>query len=71
MRNVSKRTGIENQNTHSVFNNVFSVNHVLYEVKGRNVVETDRATYDAIIRRMRLACLKRDALRICNNYFFP
>jgi hypothetical protein len=72
MRNVSDRSCTEDQNTRFMFNNLFRKSCPLKGV-GQDVIEIDRATDDDTIWRMRISCLKRDTLRICNNYsyFFP
>jgi hypothetical protein len=42
MRNVSDRSGRENQNTHFGFSNVIFENHAVYEIMWKNIVEPGR-----------------------------
>jgi hypothetical protein len=42
MRNVSEESSVVSQNTHFIFNNLFSENRVVYEIMWKNVVEADR-----------------------------
>jgi hypothetical protein len=41
MRNVLYKDCRENQNTHFIFNNLFSKNRTIYEIMSKNVVETE------------------------------
>ena len=54
MRNVSDKIFRENQTTHFVFNNFFSLpeNRAVYEIMWKNIAETDRPQK----MRMRIAC---------------
>jgi hypothetical protein len=55
MRTVSDKNWTENQNTHFIFNTLFSPeNYTVYETMWRNVVEPD-ATEENIIRGMHSA----------------
>ena len=54
-----------------VFNNHFSTNHAIYEIKLKNIVEPGRPQMTRW--RMRIACWitkATDTLRICNTYCF-
>ena len=53
MRNIADKSRRENQNTHFVFNNIFSENRVVYE-NLENTVERSRP--QLTIWRMRIAC---------------
>jgi hypothetical protein len=53
IRNASDKSYRENQNTHSMFNTVFSENRVVYETMWKNMVQPDRP--QTAIRRMRFA----------------
>ena len=41
MRNVLDKSCRENQNTHSMFNNLFPENHAVNEIMSENVVDTE------------------------------
>jgi hypothetical protein len=54
MRNVSKKSCRENQNTNFMFNNLFSFEmRAVYETMRKNIVEPGRS--QMTIRRMRIA----------------
>jgi hypothetical protein len=42
MRNVSDQTCKENQNTHFMFDYIFSDSCAIYEIMGKNMVQPDR-----------------------------
>ena len=42
MRNFSDKSCREIQNTHFMFNNIFSENRVVYEIMWKDMVEPDR-----------------------------
>jgi hypothetical protein len=42
MRNISDKGCRANQNTHFMFNNVFSESRAVYEIAWKNMVEPDR-----------------------------
>jgi hypothetical protein len=46
MRNVSNNMFRENQNTHFIFNNLFSKHHAIYKIRLKNMAEpaTSQAT---------------------------
>ena len=50
MRNVSDKSGRENQNTHFMFSNFFFLNCAVYEIMWKNIVELDRL-------QMRIWCI--------------
>jgi hypothetical protein len=50
IKNVSKKSGRENQNTHFMFNNFFSENCAVYEIISKNILEWAQATDDNITR---------------------
>jgi hypothetical protein len=54
MRNASDKSCTEIQNTHFLFNNLFSEIRAVYEIMWKNVVERGRP--QLIICRMRIAC---------------
>jgi hypothetical protein len=43
MRTVSDKSCRENQNTHFIFDNLFSENRAVYEITWKNMVEADRS----------------------------
>jgi hypothetical protein len=42
MRDVSDKSRTENQNTHFMFNNIFSESGAVYEIIYKNMAEPDR-----------------------------
>jgi len=42
MRNISNISFVENQNTHFVFNKLFSEYHAFHEIMWKNIKEPDR-----------------------------
>ena len=42
LRNVLDKSYRGNQNTHLMFNNFFSENHIIYDVLSKNVVQLER-----------------------------
>jgi hypothetical protein len=50
MRNFSGRSCRENQNTHSIFNNVFPENSALCEIMWKNTVELDSVIWHPALR---------------------
>jgi hypothetical protein len=54
IRNISRESCTENQNTHFMFHNFFSENHTLCEIMWKIFVEPDRPYM--ITRRMLFAC---------------
>jgi hypothetical protein len=54
MRNFSDKNRRENQNTHFMFNNLPTENHVVYETVWKNIVQPK--TPQMTIWRMRTAC---------------
>jgi hypothetical protein len=71
MRNVSKKTCRENQNTHFVFSNFCPKNRTVYEIRWKYFEEPVRP--QMTVRRSRFACSitkATDTLRICNTYCF-
>jgi hypothetical protein len=54
MKNISDKTGRENQNTHFVFNNFFPENFVFYEIMWKITVQWGRPQITKW--RMRIAC---------------
>jgi len=59
MRNVSDIRFRENHNTHFVFNYVFFLNRVVYEIMWKNIAEPDRP--QMTIWRMRISCCVANA----------
>ena len=53
-KHVSDRSCTKNQNTHTMFDNVFFENRTVYEIMWKNVVE--RGRLQETIWRMRIAC---------------
>jgi hypothetical protein len=43
MRNISEKVCRQDRNTHFIFNNIFSKNHAIYEIKWENIVTPDRS----------------------------
>jgi len=55
MKCVADKSCRENQNTHSMFNNLFPENRTVYDIMWKNMVE--KATDDKnIMKHMRFAC---------------
>ena len=55
MRNVSDRSCIENQNKLCMFNKCFPKNHVVYEIKWKNMVGPV-GSHHTITRHRHVAC---------------
>ena len=54
MRNVAGSNFTQNQNTHFVFNNIFTENLSVFEIMWKNILERRRP--QMAVRRMRVAC---------------
>jgi hypothetical protein len=67
MRNFSDKLCIENQNTHSISNNVFRKSCRLW-MNVEKYDTTRQTTHDDIIRRMRLACRVTNVTNIHSEY---
>jgi hypothetical protein len=71
IRNISKKSCREYQNTHFMFNNPFFENFAVYEITWKNTVEPGRPQMTTW--PLHIACWvpkTTNTLRICNNYCF-
>jgi len=68
MRNVSDESCRERQNTHFVFDDIFSANRSVYGIIGTKYLTEGEVTYGNTIWRMRFACWIPKATNIHSEY---
>ena len=65
MGNVLDKSCRENENTYFVINNFFPENRTVYEIKSKNVVETEGTTNDITTWRMHTSTRPGNHVHAC------